>query len=93
MGLYAHWPYTNFHELNLTWLLRRMKELTETVKNFVALNAIKYADPIQWDITTQYETNTVVINPIDGTAYISSQPVPAGADGLCYAVGHAVPRI
>ena len=78
MGLFDTWPYTNFHELNLTWLLRRMQQLTEVVENFVALNTIKYADPIQWNITTQYEPNTVVIDPVDGTAYISVKPVPAG---------------
>ena len=78
MGLYDHWPYTNFHELNLTWLLREMAHLQTIVENFVALNTIKYADPIQWNITTQYETNTVVIDPNTGTAYISSQPVPSG---------------
>lgn len=80
MGLYDHWPYTNFHELNLSWILRRMEELSETVKNFVALNTIKYADPIQWNITTQYEANTVVVDPQSGTAYISTKPVPVGVD-------------
>lgn len=78
MGLYDHWPYTNFHELNLSWLLRRMEYLSNVVENFVALNTIKYADPIQWNITTQYEANTVVVDPQTGTAYISSRPVPAG---------------
>ena len=78
MGLYDHWPYTNFHELNLSWLLRRMEDLSNTVENFVALNTIKYADPIQWNITTQYEPNTVVVDPQSGTAYISSRPIPAG---------------
>ena len=78
MGLFDQFPYTNFHELNLDWLLRMMKELNNTVENFVALNTIKYADPIQWNITTQYEANTVVIDPNTGTAYISSKPVPAG---------------
>ena len=78
MGLFDQWPYTNFHELNLEWILRRMRDLTTIVENFVALNTIKYADPIQWNITTQYEANTVVVDPQTGTAYISSQPVPAG---------------
>ena len=78
MGLFDHWPYTNFHELNLSWVLRQVIELKETVNNFVILNTIKYADPIQWNITTQYEANTIVVDPQTGTAYISSQPVPAG---------------
>jgi hypothetical protein len=78
MGLFDNFPYTNFHELNLDWLLRMIKELNNTVENFVALNTIKYADPIQWNITTQYEANTVVVDPQSGTAYISTKAVPTG---------------
>lgn len=78
MGLLDNFPYTNFHELNLDWLLKMIKELNNTVENFVALNTIKYADPIQWNITTQYEANTVVVDPQSGTAYISSKAVPSG---------------
>lgn len=78
MGLFDQFPYTNFHELNLEWLINLIKELENTVNNFVALNTIKYADPIQWDITTQYAANTVVIDPNTGTAYISTHAVPSG---------------
>ena len=78
MGLFDQFPYTNFHELNLDWLLKLIKELNNKVENFVSLNTIKYADPIQWNITTQYEANTVVVDPQTGVAYISSKPVPAG---------------
>lgn len=78
-GFFEHdYPYTNFHELNLNWILRQMIELRANMRNFVNQNTIKYADPIQWNITTQYEGNTVVIEPNSGNAYISSQPVPAG---------------
>lgn len=38
---------------------------------------LHYADPIQWDITSQYTQNSVVVDK-DGTAYISKQPVPVG---------------
>jgi len=72
------YPYTDIHELNLDWLLGQMLQLRTDMKDFVNQNIIKYADPIQWDITTQYESNTVVIEPNSGNAYISSQPVPAG---------------
>ena len=77
--VYAHdYPYTNFHEMNLDWILEQMIELRSDMRNFVNQNTIKYADPIQWNITTQYEANTVVIEPNSGNAYISSEPVPAG---------------
>ena len=78
MGLFDQFPYTNFHELNLDWILQALKELEHTIEQFVAINALKYADPIQWNITSQYEKNTIVIDPQTGTAYISVQPVPSG---------------
>ena len=72
------YPYTDFHELNLDWIINQFKEMSIQLEKFVSLNTIKYADPIQWDITTQYETNTIVVDPITGSAYISVQPVPTG---------------
>ena len=80
MGLFDNFPYTNFHELNLDWMLKLLKEMETELDNFIAINALKYADPIQWDITTQYEKNTIVIEPNSGTAYISVQPVPSGVN-------------
>lgn len=52
--------------------------MNDLVTNFVSINAIKYADPIQWNITKSYEKNTVVIDGNSGVAYISVQPVPPG---------------
>jgi len=78
MGLFDQFPYTNFHELNLMWILEALKEIQTTTEQFVALNSLKYADPIQWNIVQQYEKNTIVIDPLTGTAYISVQPVPSG---------------
>ena len=78
MSLFDQFPYTNFHELNLMWILEALKEIQTTTEQFVAINSLKYADPIQWNITSQYEKNTIVIDPQTGTAYISVQPVPTG---------------
>lgn len=77
MGLFENFPYANFHELNLDWILHKLKELETEITNFVAINSVKYANPIIWDITSQYETNTVVLDK-SGNAYLSVQPVPAG---------------
>lgn len=77
MGLFENFPYANFHELNLDWILQKLKELETEITNFVAINSVKYANPIVWDITSQYETNTVVLDS-SGNAYLSVQPVPAG---------------
>lgn len=34
MGLFEHFPYTNFHELNLVWLLDKMKDLIRECESF-----------------------------------------------------------
>lgn len=70
-------PYTNFHDLNLDWIIEVLNEFNTKLANFVSLATIKYADPIQWDITSQYEANTVVVDS-KGNAYLSVQPVPSG---------------
>ena len=31
MGLFEQFPYANFHELNLDWILKKIKELDEKV--------------------------------------------------------------
>ena len=77
MAFYDKFPYTNFQELNLDKILSALKTLQEEMKEFISNNVIKYADPIQWDITKQYEANTVVSDS-EGNAYLSSQPVPVG---------------
>ena len=70
-------PYTNFHDLNLDWIIEVLNEFNTKLTNFVSLATIKYANPIQWDITSQYEANTVVVDS-HGNAYLSVQPVPSG---------------
>ena len=70
-------PYTNFHDLNLDWIMDELNEFNTKLTNFVSLATIKYADPIQWDITNQYEANTVVVDS-NGNAYLSVKPVPSG---------------
>ena len=70
-------PYTNFHDLNLDWIIEVLYEFNTKLTNFVSLATIKYANPIQWDITSQYEANTVVVDS-NGNAYLSVQPVPSG---------------
>jgi hypothetical protein len=70
-------PYTNFHDLNLDWIIEVLNEFNTKLTNFVSLATIKYANPIQWNITSQYEANTVVVDST-GNAYLSVKPVPSG---------------
>ena len=69
---------TDFHELNLDWLISDMTTMAATLENFISVNAIKYADPIQWDITKQYEANTITVDDTTGIAYLSTKAVPSG---------------
>lgn len=78
--MFNEYPYVNLQDINLDWLLKTIKKLRTDLDDFVSINTIKYADPISWDITKQYEANTVVVDPYDGTAYISVRPVPIGVN-------------
>lgn len=74
MGLFDNFPYTNFHELNLDWLIKSFVELKSYVEQYTAVNNVSYAGI--WDITKQYPQWSIVV---DGeNSYLSKQPVPAG---------------
>lgn len=75
---FNEYPYRDISSINLDWLIKQLQKLEKELINFVSLNTITYADPIQWSITTQYKMNTVVVEPISKTAYISTKPVPIG---------------
>ncbi len=79
MALFENFPYTNFHDLNLDWIMQTLRDQQTQIDDFVSTSTIKYAVPMQWDITQQYGKNTIVVGP-DGTAYISIKEVPNGAE-------------
>lgn len=70
-------PYSDLHDLNLDWIIRKLVEVETGYEELIKNAALKYADPIQWSIVRQYESNTLVIDPATGIAYISTRPVPA----------------
>ena len=72
-----NFPYTNFHDLNLDWIIKTMRELNDKFDEAIS-GKIKFADPLQWDITKQYEALTIVLN--EEVAYLSLQPVPSGTN-------------
>ncbi len=78
MGLFDHFPYTNFHELNLDWIIKKVREMDSKLDAYLDRITIHYSDPIDWDITKQYAQNTVVKDPDTAQLYLSKQPVPVG---------------
>lgn len=70
-------PGTNFHELNIDWLVESVKALGAEVENWELVNEISYQGA--WDITKQYPAWSIVtVN--DTIGYISIKPVPAGVN-------------
>ena len=74
---FFEYPHTRTYDNDLGWLIKHVNEMAIQLDGFIKLNTIKYADPIEWNITTQYESNTIVVDR-DGTAYLSVAPVPSG---------------
>ena len=75
MGYYE-FPHTRNYDTDLGYIIRKLKKISETLNVFVAYNEIKYAEPIQWSITTQYAKNTIVLDGYN--TYLSKDAVPSG---------------
>lgn len=76
MSIWNQYPYTDFHELNLDWIIMKIREVTKEMNDFKVINKITFFG--NWDITKQYPAWSVVNNNGDG--YISIKPVPSGVD-------------
>lgn len=77
--MFNQYPYINENDLNLDFILKRLRVLKQMVENFINLETMKFADPILWNITTQYQKGTIVIDT-QGNAYVSKKIVPAGVE-------------
>lgn len=75
---YHHWlnrfPGTNFHELNIDWLVEAVKCLAREMHDFEMVNQFSYEGV--WDISKQYKKYAIVTD--NNKAYISIDLVPAG---------------
>lgn len=67
-------PYSDFHELNLDWLIKTVKDLAFEMKNFEAANTVSFKG--DWNITEQYPAWSIVND--HNNIYISNKPTPAG---------------
>ena len=72
--MFNNYPYTDTHELNLDWILKKIKELKVEIDDFKVVNNITFSG--QWDITKQYPAWTIVSD--NNIGYVSIQPVPVG---------------
>lgn len=75
---YFEFPHTRNYDGDLGFVIKKIIELTEKYNDFFAYNSIKFADPLQWDITKQYEAYTIVFDYASEYSYISKRPVPVG---------------
>ena len=76
MGFFNNFPYTNFHELNLDWILETVKRLETEMNDFTISNSITFAGV--WNITRQYKKWSIVTH-LD-SAFLSIANVPSGVE-------------
>ena len=74
---FFEFPNTRTYDKDLGWVISEVKRIQEIVDTFVYASTLKFADPILWNITTQYEKSTIVLDP-SGNAYLSKDAVPSG---------------
>lgn len=74
---FFEFPNTRTYDKDLGWVISEVKRIQEIVDTFVYASTLKFADPIEWNITTQYEKSTIVLDP-SGNAYLSKEAVPSG---------------
>lgn len=79
LDLFGHkYPFTDFHELNLDWCITAILQLQKAFEDFSAGNKLIFANPLQHDLTKTYAKNTIVVDSVSGTAYLSLDAVPVG---------------
>lgn len=78
MSFINQFPYLDLHEMNLDWIIKEVKRLAMEMQAFTVVNKIAYADPIEWNITTQYPAFNIVYDVDSARLMISKQPVPKG---------------
>lgn len=95
MGIFRQFPYSNFHEINLDWIIRQVKEVKETLDNFIIDTTNIIVDTVnQWlvdhpeatttvqdgSLTAAKFTETLKIQTIKD--YVTPQMYGAKADGV-----------
>lgn len=75
MSIFDKYPETDFENFNLDWVIRRIKEITKEVSDFVVINCITWGG--LHDPNKEYPRWCIVDTPAH-EGYISIKPVPIG---------------
>lgn len=74
---FENWPYSNFHDLNLDWILQQIKELGIKVDNVGAeIPHISEYNGGVWDSQHAYSKNEIVFDA--NSIFVAIRDVPAG---------------
>lgn len=77
MGLYNNFPYTNFHEMNLDWILKELKDLTDEWAEFEGQyeGITASAESIPYS-----QGASVIVSGGDGQPFNFDFKIPTGKD-------------
>lgn len=75
---YFEFPHTRSYEGDLGYLIAKLNELNERYETFFDYNSIRFHDPIEWVITSDYPAWNIVYEAVSGYMYIAIKAVPAG---------------
>ena len=76
MSIFHEYPYTDFHEMNLDYLLKEVRRLRKDVDEFTLINQITLCG--LWDISKSYTIWSIVIDPETNDGYLAITNTPAG---------------
>ena len=74
--MFNKYPYTDFHELNLDWIIYQIKKIHAEWTEYQVLNHITFRGI--WDISEQYPAWSIVTD--NNVGFVSIKPVPAGIE-------------
>ena len=77
MSMFHRFPYTDFNDINLDWIINQLKEINEEWKEYQLLNILNFPNPNEWNSKQAYPKLSVVMGP-DGNSYLSTTAVPPG---------------
>lgn len=79
---YFEFPHTRTYDGDLGYIIKCLNDLNNRYEEYFKYNSIAFADPIQWNISSQYESFTIVSDTNTNGSYMSKKPVPIGIDIL-----------